>query len=158
MTVMKGYLLDTNIFNQLLDGDITVSDFGGQMLFATHVQSDELQRTKNVARAADLLAVITSLAPNDAATTTGIWGDSRWGHFKWSDGERYSKLLSRLQELDALSNKRVRDPLNQSRDARLAETAIENDLTFVSGDQNLVALTKEFGGSALDPRDLKAGT
>jgi hypothetical protein len=58
---MTKYMLDTNIFNRVLDGDIPVVDFQDLHVFATHVQLDELNATKDTARAAALLNVLGSL-------------------------------------------------------------------------------------------------
>lgn len=42
---MNGYMFDTNIFNNILDGKVDPSLLDGKGCFATHVQHDEIQAT-----------------------------------------------------------------------------------------------------------------
>ena len=46
--------------------------------------------------------------------------------------------------------KKHRDELNPLRDVLIAETALKNDLVFVSEDRNLRTVVEEFGGVAMD--------
>jgi len=48
------YLLDTNVFNDVLDGKISLSKLAGRRVFATHIQHDELNNTPNQQRRAAL--------------------------------------------------------------------------------------------------------
>jgi hypothetical protein len=80
--------------------------------------------------------------------STAVWDDSKWDESKWSDGKKYEDILHRLEVLDRNSGKKHRFA-NQSRDARIAESAIENGLTLVSRDQNLIEIMREFGGKFL---------
>ena len=68
----------------------------------------------------------------------------------WNDGTgKFEKMLNRLQELDGKSKKKSRNSLNQIRDILIAETAIKNHATLVSGDDNLRRVVSDFGGSAV---------
>ena len=60
---MTAYMLDTNVFNRLLDGQVSIDAFRGLRLVATHVQLDELRATKNSARAAQLLRIFEEADP-----------------------------------------------------------------------------------------------
>jgi rRNA-processing protein FCF1 len=74
-----------------------------------------------------------------------VWDDSKWDETKWpSDDGLYEALLRRIRVLDK-KNK----PLNQSRDARIAETAIRAGLTLVTDDPRLSKATLEHGGKVL---------
>lgn len=65
-------------------------------------------------------------------------------------------MLKRLCELDAATKKKHRDPYNPSRDVLIAETAIKEGLTLVSGDGNLRQVVSEFGGCAVSLEELRA--
>jgi hypothetical protein len=153
---MTRLMLDTNVFNRMQSGQTPLTAFEGHELYITHIQRDELNRTKDRTLAEKFLNIVSMVNPELAPTQTGIWGDSRWGQFKWSNGKTYEKMLDRLKFLDAAKNKKSNESLNQSRDVRISETAIENDFTLVSTDRKLINLTTEFNGKAihLDDFDL----
>ena len=56
-------------------------------------------------------------------------------------------MLARLRELDLKS----KSGPNQGRDIVIAETAIKNGATLLSGDFNLRQVVAESGGDAIDP-------
>jgi hypothetical protein len=61
-------MLDTNVFNFLLDGKIAVKHFEGYELCATHIQADEISRTGNVARRLALTTLFTSIVNEKVLT------------------------------------------------------------------------------------------
>ena len=144
-----GYMLDTNVFNRALCGEVPEDAFIGRKLFSTHIQLDEIGRTKNPSRLAELGVIFETLSPTDVATTTAIWDDSNFDQANWDGGRDHDTMLLRLRDMDKLSGKKSSEELNQSRDVRIAETAIEHGLILVSDDVNLVTLTIEFGGKAI---------
>jgi hypothetical protein len=42
---VQGFMLDTNIFNRIVNEQIPLALFAGRAVFATHVQRDELNAT-----------------------------------------------------------------------------------------------------------------
>jgi hypothetical protein len=44
-TTMNGYMVDSNVFNRVMDDGIPHNAFQGLRMFATHVQLDELNAT-----------------------------------------------------------------------------------------------------------------
>jgi len=81
------YVVDTCVFNWLVDGRITKSDLPmGAELIATHIQIDEINKTSDSERRAQLFLMFAKLAPEIQPTTSGIWDVSRWDEFKWDDG------------------------------------------------------------------------
>ena len=146
---MAGYMFDTNIFNRILAEDLAIARFGGGQVFATHVQRDELGRTRSDEKRAELLATFREINPAMMPTSSAVWGDSNWGESRWSDGELLERLQVRLRELDEQAGKKLVE-LNQSRDARIAETAILQGMTLVTCDKNLSTVTVEFGGRTVD--------
>jgi len=150
---LKKYILDTNVFNQVLDGEIDVKRFQGNKLFATHVQFDELQETPDSVRREKLVSVFTWIGPKQIPTESAVWGVSKWGEVKWSDGVKFFEtILARLKELD-IRSKKTKKPKNQSRDILIAVTAIKQKLVLITNDKNLTIVTQEFGGQVEDFRD-----
>jgi predicted nucleic acid-binding protein len=151
----RAYLLDTNVFNAIRDGDISVEEFRGLSLFVTHVQADELRNTreKNPAKAEELLAVFKEIGPDRIPTPSAVYDVSNYDEACYSDEDGVlEKMLTRLKELD---RKNSRYLANQSRDVLTAETAIKDGLTLVTNDANLRRVTIEFGGSAITTAELR---
>lgn len=142
-----GFMLDTTEFNAVAKGRIAISAYAGLRLFATHVQLDELRST-GCERARDrLVATFEEIGPEKIPTETAFWNVSKWDEAKWSaDDGLFKRMLGRLIALDG----RDRGD-NQRRDILIAETAIKNELTLLSGDEKLRTVTTEFGGQAIAP-------
>jgi len=149
----SAYMLDTNLFNSVLDGKISVASFAGRRLLATGIQSSELQATSCPQRRAELLAIFEEVNPAVLPASSFAFGveGAGFGQALWNDGTgNFQKMLDRPRELDREQGKKIRDPLNQPRDILIAETAIKNGATLVSGDENLRLVVLEFGGRAID--------
>ena len=122
---MRSYMFDTNVFNHLLDGMAELSTFVGRANFyATHVQIDELNRTRDEGRKAALLQVfeeVTSVrVPTESfvldasrldeaklggehvvPTESAVWGVSKWGQCKWTSIDNlYDPMKSKLDQLN----------------------------------------------------------
>ena len=56
---IKGFMVDTNIFNEVLDNDTLLETFQSEpkQFFSTHIQLDEINRTKDQTRKNKLLMV-----------------------------------------------------------------------------------------------------
>ncbi len=141
-------MLDTNVFNRLLDGNISPSSFEGHRLLVTGIQRDELSKTKDDARRTALLATFEAISPEVGLASSFALGIEGAGFDQayWNDGSgNFEKMRKRLQALD-----RNKKPLNQERDILIAETAIKNGATLVSDDRNLRQVVAEFGGCAIE--------
>lgn len=137
-TSMNGFMFDTNIFNQILDDEIDCNLFSSINCFVTHIQNDEILATKDSDRRTDLVRIFLLIDKNTIPTETALFGLSRYGQAKYSDGELYKNFL------DCLNDKK-RKP-NNNRDALIAETAIKNNFTLVTNDEALSMVMIEFGG------------
>lgn len=145
---MQTYMLDTSVFNAVLEGAASLASFTGQLL-VIGVQVDELRNTRDPKRRADLLAIFERIQPITVPASSFSFGieGAGWGQAEWNDGSgKFQEMLARLEELDG--RKRTH---NQLRDILIAETAIKNGATLVTGDSNLRRVVLEFGGCGVAP-------
>jgi len=125
------YIVDTSIFNMLLNGFLSTSDLPSEGEFvATHIQRDEINRTKNEERRAQLNLKFVTLIDKIDPTESFLLETSRLGEAKLGDGIIYQKVL---RELDILNNGKV----NNSNDALIAEVAAFNGYTLLTADYHL---------------------
>ncbi len=159
----SGYMLDTNIFNHLLDGKIPlekIRNLNGPIYY-THVQHDEILSTKDNFRRDALLEIFTKVLKTDIptestvigvsrigkskipghklGTETAVWDVSRWGEAKWGTYGLYESIKIALK-----TNK-----MSNIRDALIAETAIANKLILVTNDRNLMNVVNKLGGKSV---------
>jgi predicted nucleic acid-binding protein len=138
---MYGYMFDTNIFNDILDGKIDVVLFPEDLqLYVTHVQLDEIQATRDEQRRTQLMSVFSAIPQESIPTASTVIGVSRLGQSRLSDGILYNRLRTRLDELSKKGN--------NPKDIALAETAIVEGLTLVTHDRHLFRVVTEFDGAA----------
>lgn len=139
------YMLDTNVFNLLLDGRYTLPDTPDAGWTATHVQRDELAATRNKARKEALLGAMSEVVTELAPTASFAIGVSAIGRAGINDGSGlFQRMQLRLIELDR--GKGERRPVNQVRDILIAETALKAGACLVTADRNLAQVMEEFGG------------
>jgi predicted nucleic acid-binding protein len=151
--LMTAYMLDTNVFNRLLDGQVSIDAFRGLRLVATHVQLDELRATKNPARRAELKSTFEEIDPTMDSTASAFWDVSNWDQSSWTEDGVADRMLARLRQLDAGAGKKPRDPKNQTRDVLIAHSAISINATLISEDEPLRQLVSTFGGRAISVTD-----
>ena len=51
LTAAEAYMLDTNVFDRVLEGRISLSSFGGRRLLVIGIQRDELSKAKDKEKA-----------------------------------------------------------------------------------------------------------
>ena len=139
---MKKYMVDTNIINRILDNDLDLIFFKRpeKILFATHIQRDEITNTPDAIRRDELLSIFQEVA-DSIPTETAFWGKSNWGESKWATDDLVEKNLEEL-------NKKKRKRSNPE-DALIADTAIKNSYILVTEDKDLYDVVIEvFNGSA----------
>ena len=92
------YVVDTNIFDHLVDTRLHISELPADAeLVAMHVQLDEINRTKNEDRRYQLLQQFATVAPELDPAECGLYGAFRWGNSaRWSDGQRVQGVLAAL--------------------------------------------------------------
>lgn len=71
-------MFDTNVFNRVLDGVVPVGSLAGRAVaFATHVQRDEINNTRDPARRAALSEVFREIIAETISTDSFVLGASR---------------------------------------------------------------------------------
>lgn len=133
------YVVDTNIFNRLVDGLLSTGDLPGDGEFiATHVQVDELNKTSDPERRAQLFLKFATVVDAVVPTESTVLGVSRLDYSKLSDGTRYDNLKA---DLDSLNRGKANNP----HDALIAEVAIVNGCTLLTADYHLTEVAKRHG-------------
>jgi len=173
MDTRTRYMLDTNVFNDVLDGTIDIAGLKGKRLIATHIQRDEINNTKDEVRRAALVSVFEFLAgeqtPTSSAvagisvaggacassngvvpTESAVWDVSRWDGAKWGAADDIFEGMRR--ELDAL-NKAKR---NNAHDILIAETSLRNGWVLITADRDLFAVVTKCGGACGNAFTLQA--
>jgi hypothetical protein len=165
-------MFDTRAFNLMVDDAIPVRSLASHVsVYATHIQIDEINNTKNPERRAVLAQmfknVVSASIPTDSSvvgvsrvgaacvaahgvvrTTSGVWDVSRWDQANF--GEHESLYLALKADLDKV-NKAKR---NNVQDALIAETAIKGGYVLVTDDCDLVRVTTRYGGTCVSLESL----
>jgi len=132
------YILDTVIFNRLVEGRLSVEDLPSDGTFvATHIQKDELSRTGKTEKREQLLSKFSEFIPTLEPTASLVFDVSRWDQARWSDGKLFQELKTAL---DTLKKKP-----NNVQDALIAEVAIVDRCTLVTCDKNLAQVARAHG-------------
>lgn len=108
----------------------------------THIQVDEINKTKDEERRAKLLLIQASLHCKLLPTQSFVYDVSRWDHAKLGDGKLFTSLKA---ELDILNGRKK----NNVRDALIAEAAIGNGYTLVTADADLKSATEKHAGKVI---------
>ena len=167
-------MFDTRAFNLILDESYSLDGLQSRVVaYATLIQRDEINNTKDQVRRLALLDVfrnvISESVPTDSMvvgvsrvgaarvgggrvvpTESMVWGVSRWGEAKWTGNDNlYTPIKA---DLDAL-NKSKR---NNVQDALIAETSIKGGYVLVTDDTHLIEVTKRYGGRCMSIDELVA--
>ena len=164
MDTHTGYMLDTNVFNHVLDGAIDIDKLKGKRLFATHIQRDEINNTKDESRRVALLSVFEFLTKEQGTTSSAAAGISvaggaragvdgvvptesavsdvsRWDEAQWGREDDIFEGMRR--ELDALN----RAKRSNVHDILIAETSLRSEWVLITGDADLFAVVTKYGGA-----------
>jgi hypothetical protein len=141
-TVVK-YLVDTCVFNWLTDSLVKKDDLPFDGGFAiTHIQVDEINKTRDEERRARLLLMQASLRCELLPTQSFVFDVSRLGHAKLGDGKLFTSLRAELDLLNGSRGSNVRDAL-------IAEAAIANGYTLLTADGDLKLATERHSGKVI---------
>jgi hypothetical protein len=134
------YVVDTSIINKLVDGKIDPSELptDGEFI-ATHIQIDELNKTKDDGHRTKLLQRFIELGPDDVPTETFVLDTSQLGDAQLGDGITFRALKDALDVLNGGKQ-------NNTNDALIAEVSINNGFTLLTADYHLNAIVESYGG------------
>ena len=142
-------MLDTNIFNRVLNDQLDIQAFASLGTFhITHLQEDELKQTANEQRKTDLLALFKRVEQHRVATESAVWNVSRWNEAKWTPEDSICGAIKTALKQDR----------GNLRDSLIAETCIKNGYILVTDDIDLRKVIMEFSGKAITLDELLAAT
>lgn len=125
------YIVDTSLINKLVDGSVMADELPKDGSFvATHIQMDELNRTKDAYRRAELIRKFSDTIDEVLPTESFVLDISRLDDGKLGDGVSY---LSIKTALDSLNGGKA----NNSNDALIAEVAMKNGYALLTADFHL---------------------
>ncbi len=137
------YIVDTCVFNWLTDGLIKRDDLPADGGFAiTHIQVDEINKTKDEERRTTLILTQLSLNCRLIPTQTFLCDVSRLGHARLGDGKLFASIKEALDKLN-------RKKQNNHRDALIAEAAIQNCYTLLTADKDLKSVVEQHAGRVI---------
>lgn len=135
------YVVDTNIFNRLIDGLLSTDDLPSDGEFvATHIQHDELNQTSDTNRKERLLLKFSKVVDAVVPTESAVLGISKFDQCKLSEGRLYQSIKTKLD----LKNKGKQ---NNPQDALIAEVAISRKWTLLTADNDLARVAETHGGA-----------
>jgi predicted nucleic acid-binding protein len=144
----RGYMVDTNIFDAICKAHLQFTFLHDRLLYATHIQRDELANCQNVELRARLLTAFKKVAAEQVPTPAAIFDVSRWGEAKWGRRDQnhfLQEFASRIQAADKRVRKRPKELMkNALRDALIALTARENGLVLLTGDHSLYEVAQQY--------------
>ncbi len=129
-------IFDSNVFDDLVSGKLSAGIISDSCkIYVTHIQIDEISNCTNGEKRARLFQNVVEIQPKKIPTESFVVGVSRVGSAKVSDGD----LLEKLRKGN----------LKRTNDALIGETAIKNNLTLVTNDNQLKSNVNSQGGKAI---------
>jgi len=167
MTLNASYMLDTNVFNHICKGVISLEIFDGKHLLATPLQIIELKNTKDPILLTKLLATFNEIAASEvpAAFSFDIegagWdqgvlsGNADCAHAAFADLKHLDQLKPNSKWSKNLSpEKENRKMVGAWNDILTAEAAKRNGAILITEDRNLLVVARKYGVLACSPKSL----
>lgn len=152
-TSSKCYMLDTNIFDALAKGRLSLDRLPSDgELRATRVQLEELKNTENNHLRSQLLTTFTEIIAHDsiipsafalgvagAGLNEGVWRSDGglWNAVKQDLDDEWAKMPTKKQK----KSRRENNP----KDSSIAEAAKSNDYILLTCDRNLAIVAEKHG-------------
>jgi predicted nucleic acid-binding protein len=148
---MMSFILDTNVFNHLVEGKINMEELPLEFpILITHLQRDEINNCPDPVKKSYLQSWLRVLPDMEVPTETMVWDVSQFDKAKWGDGEIYTKIL------DQLNARKKRKNNANINDALIGEVAIKNQFVLVTNDADLGDIVKSLGGFVKDVKSMKS--
>jgi predicted nucleic acid-binding protein len=133
-------ILDSNVFDDLVNGKLDSKIVESKDVYITHIQVDELNECTDKEKRARLFNSLTEIQPHKVPTESFVIGTSRIGSAKIGDGNL-------IEELRMGNHKKTNDAL-------IGETALKNNLTLITNDKKFKNKVIELGGNSLTVDEL----
>lgn len=137
-------MFDNDILNKIVEGQLDMDYIIKSNKFefyATHIQSDQVNRCPDNEKRAMLTLNLTKLSPILLPTESFVLGTSRLGEAKWGDGEVLEGLRKENQ--------------NHTEDALIGEVAIKKGILLVTNDKTLKSRVNSNSGRAINLDEFK---
>lgn len=139
---MTKYMLDTVIFNRLVDGCISLEHLPlDGRLVATDIQNLELKNTKDEQRRAKLLTKFDELTA-DLESNALLWGAMTWGRMHWQS-EKANQIFICLQARRDSPSYRKRKAGSDEKDSLIAESALMHGCILLTCDPDLAEIVNQ---------------
>lgn len=133
------YVVDTSLINKLVDGSIHADELPKDgPLIASHIQIDELDRTKDAKHRSELLQRFSETIDEVLPTESFVLGTSRLDKGTLGDGVSYDAIKKKLDSLNG-------GKTNNSEDALIAEIAMKNGYVLLTADFHLYQVAYALG-------------
>ncbi|MFH1459992.1 MAG: hypothetical protein ABIG64_06435 [Candidatus Omnitrophota bacterium] len=140
---MKKYIVDTSIINRLVDGHLSIADLPQKAeFFSTHIQIDEINKTPDGERRAQLFLTFAKQNSNIVPTKTTVCGVSRLDNCCLGEGKIYKKIKNILDSKNKNKNNNIQDAL-------IAEIAIVDKMILLTSDWDLKEAVETLNGTVI---------
>lgn len=134
------YLLDTCVFNWIVNGTHTLLDLPDGEYLVTHIQRKEIEKTRDGERKKALLSSFESCEPDQIPTKVLVFGISRLGQAALGNLDVYKRIYAKLCALDSNGRKHT----SHQADAITGATAHAKGVGLVTADANFFQVMREF--------------
>lgn len=132
------YLLDTCVFNWIVNGTHTSSDLPVGEYLVTHIQRDEIEKVSDEERRNALLSSFKLCEAEQVPTGVFVLGVSRIGQAALGDGGVYHRIYTELSILNGSKRKRQ----SHMADAIIGATAHVRGVGLVTADTDFFQVMK----------------
>jgi len=134
---MERYMLDTTVYNHMLNRKLRFSDLEEAEYYCTQIQITELDNTQNIERKIQLLNVKNETKSEKIHLETFVIGISQFDCAKLGPGKEFTYILETMDE--------IKKGANNLKDSLIAETAFRNGMTLITGDMTLYKACNRLG-------------
>ena len=145
---MEKIMFDTNVFDEILEGNLDLKLIKDSIkvdyeYFITHIQIEELSNIPDSKKEKRrILAIfLNDIRPRLIPTESTVLGHSRFGLAKLGNADFYKLILNQNKD--------------NVKDALIGETAIKQEITLITEDEELKSKVENLGGTVLKVKELQ---
>lgn len=136
------YMLDTNVFDYIVDEDLKMDVADAVELFVTNVQVSEIKNVPDDDRRMRLQRALKSLPHTELVVSSPFWEDA----LHWNDDAVWQDEPSSEYEV-------IRGKSNANRDSLIVEKANSSDMVLVTSDRRCGKSANRVGVKVLSAAD-----